>query len=139
MTFRKDPTGFLGTIFIRIAVGLIFSTQGILKYIDPKMALRADRVSQARLYRAFCRNVRDRLRAAGAGWNVDSHRCDSSSNHHLHGHSNHEDSGVNPRWPGILVLGGRRTHRFCHADVPPFLTLSGTRTGADDSEPRKEP
>ena len=39
MTFRENPVGFRGTIFIRIAVGLIFSTQGILKYIDPKMGV----------------------------------------------------------------------------------------------------
>ena len=39
MTFRANSTGFRGTIFIRIAVGLIFSSQGILKYIDPKMGV----------------------------------------------------------------------------------------------------
>src|ERR1700756_5490559 len=39
MTFRENLVGFRGTIFIRIAVGLIFSTQGILKYIDPKMGV----------------------------------------------------------------------------------------------------
>ena len=39
MTFRQNPTGFRGAIFIRIAVGLIFFTQGILKYSDPKMGV----------------------------------------------------------------------------------------------------
>jgi putative oxidoreductase len=32
-------SGVRGTIFIRIAVGLIFFTQGILKYIDPHMGV----------------------------------------------------------------------------------------------------
>ena len=39
MTFRANSTGFGATIFIRIAVGLIFFTQGILKYIDSKMGV----------------------------------------------------------------------------------------------------
>jgi uncharacterized membrane protein YphA (DoxX/SURF4 family) len=39
MTLRANSTGFGATIFIRIAVGLIFFTQGILKYIDPKMGV----------------------------------------------------------------------------------------------------
>ncbi len=39
MTFRENSTGFTGTIFIRIAVGLIFFTQGILKYTDAKMGV----------------------------------------------------------------------------------------------------
>src|ERR1700687_1964076 len=39
MTFRENAVGFRGAIFIRIAVVLIFSTQGILKYIDPKMGV----------------------------------------------------------------------------------------------------
>ena len=39
MTFRENPIGVRGTIFIRIAMGLIFSTQSILKYIDPKMGV----------------------------------------------------------------------------------------------------
>ncbi len=39
MTVRENPTSLRGTIFIRIAVGLIFFTQGLLKYIDPKMGL----------------------------------------------------------------------------------------------------
>lgn len=32
-------SGSKGTIFIRLAVGLIFLTQGILKYIDPNMGI----------------------------------------------------------------------------------------------------
>ena len=39
MTFRENSTGFGGTIFVRIAAGLIFFTQGILKYTDPKMGV----------------------------------------------------------------------------------------------------
>jgi uncharacterized membrane protein YphA (DoxX/SURF4 family) len=39
MTFRANSTGSRGAILIRIAVGLIFSTQGILKYMDPKMGV----------------------------------------------------------------------------------------------------
>ena len=34
-----SKSGFKGTIFIRIAVGLIFFTQGILKYTDPHMGV----------------------------------------------------------------------------------------------------
>lgn len=39
MTFRENSSGFGGMIFIRIAVGLIFFTQGVLKYIDAKMGV----------------------------------------------------------------------------------------------------
>jgi len=39
MTYRGNSNGFSGTIFIRIAVGLIFFSQGILKYTDPKMGV----------------------------------------------------------------------------------------------------
>jgi len=39
MTIRENPISFCATIFIRIAAGLIFSTQGLLKYIDPKMGV----------------------------------------------------------------------------------------------------
>lgn len=39
MTFHENSSGFGGTILIRIPVGLIFFTQGILKYIDPKMGM----------------------------------------------------------------------------------------------------
>jgi putative oxidoreductase len=36
--FRRVP-GHAAIVFIRIAVGLIFSTQGYLKYIDPNMGV----------------------------------------------------------------------------------------------------
>ena len=39
MSFLTRAAGFKGTIFIRIAVGLIFFTQGILKYTDPHMGV----------------------------------------------------------------------------------------------------
>ena len=35
---HQSPVG-RGTIFVRLAVGLIFFTQGILKYIDPNMGV----------------------------------------------------------------------------------------------------
>jgi len=39
MTLLARSTGGKGAIFIRIAVGFIFVTQGILKYIDPHMGV----------------------------------------------------------------------------------------------------
>jgi putative oxidoreductase len=39
MNFRQIQTGARGTVLIRIAVGLIFFTQGILKYTDPHMGV----------------------------------------------------------------------------------------------------
>lgn len=39
MAFQDKLRAPAGTIFIRIAVGLIFFTQGILKYIDPNMGV----------------------------------------------------------------------------------------------------
>lgn len=39
MSLRENSGSFSGTIFIRLAVGLIFFTQGILKYADPKMGV----------------------------------------------------------------------------------------------------
>jgi putative oxidoreductase len=38
-TMNQTSVGNRGTFFIRLAVGLIFLTQGILKYIDPKMGV----------------------------------------------------------------------------------------------------
>lgn len=37
--FLRPPKGPAGILFIRLAVGLIFITQGILKYIDPNMGV----------------------------------------------------------------------------------------------------
>jgi putative oxidoreductase len=37
--FFSSPQGPTGIMFIRLAVGLVFLTQGILKYIDPKMGV----------------------------------------------------------------------------------------------------
>jgi putative oxidoreductase len=37
--FFSSPQGAASILFIRLAVGLIFFTQGILKYIDPKMGV----------------------------------------------------------------------------------------------------
>jgi uncharacterized membrane protein YphA (DoxX/SURF4 family) len=39
MTLSKNPFDRGGAILIRIAVGLIFFTQGILKYTDPNMGV----------------------------------------------------------------------------------------------------
>ena len=39
MSFLRKSLGPRGTIFIRIAVGLIFLTQGILKYTDPHLGV----------------------------------------------------------------------------------------------------
>lgn len=39
MSFFTRAAGARGAIFIRIAVGLIFFTQGILKYSDPHMGV----------------------------------------------------------------------------------------------------
>jgi uncharacterized membrane protein YphA (DoxX/SURF4 family) len=39
MSIAERLFGVRGTIFIRLAVGLIFVTQGILKYIDPHMGV----------------------------------------------------------------------------------------------------
>ena len=39
MNIGERLFGVRGTIFIRLAVGLIFVTQGILKYIDPHMGV----------------------------------------------------------------------------------------------------
>ena len=39
MTNQGTSQGLRGAIFIRIAVGLIFFTQGVLKYTDPHMGI----------------------------------------------------------------------------------------------------
>lgn len=39
MSYRETSNGQRAVIFIRIAVGLIFLTQGILKYTDPHMGV----------------------------------------------------------------------------------------------------
>ncbi len=39
MTSSERPNGLRGVILIRLAVGLIFLTQGILKYSDPNMGV----------------------------------------------------------------------------------------------------
>jgi uncharacterized membrane protein YphA (DoxX/SURF4 family) len=39
MSIGERLFGVRGTIFIRLAVGLIFLTQGILKYVDPRMGV----------------------------------------------------------------------------------------------------
>jgi len=37
--FSEPSTGLVGVFFIRLAVGLIFFTQGILKFIDPALGV----------------------------------------------------------------------------------------------------
>lgn len=39
MAYRETSNGQRAVIFIRVAVGLIFFTQGILKYTDPHMGV----------------------------------------------------------------------------------------------------
>ena len=39
MAFRERSAGLMGAIFIRLAVGLIFFTQGILKYTDANLGV----------------------------------------------------------------------------------------------------
>jgi len=39
MAFFERSSGLRGAIFIRLAVGLIFFTQGILKYLDPNLSV----------------------------------------------------------------------------------------------------
>jgi len=39
MAFHERRPGIRGAIFIRVAVGLIFFTQGVLKYIDPNLGV----------------------------------------------------------------------------------------------------
>jgi putative oxidoreductase len=39
MTFSERAVGLRGVIFIHLAVGLIFLTQGILKYSDPNLGV----------------------------------------------------------------------------------------------------
>jgi uncharacterized membrane protein YphA (DoxX/SURF4 family) len=36
---RPSPQGPAGILFVRLAVGLVFTTQGILKFIDPNMGV----------------------------------------------------------------------------------------------------
>lgn len=37
--FFRPPQGPASILFVRLAVGLVFTTQGILKYIDPNMGV----------------------------------------------------------------------------------------------------
>jgi hypothetical protein len=94
MPFGENSTSFGGRIFVRIAVGLIFFTQGILKCIDPKMGVeRFARIGFPRsgAYRAFRGDIRDCVRTAGSRWIADSYRGNFYSRHHLHGNRDHKD------------------------------------------------
>jgi uncharacterized membrane protein YphA (DoxX/SURF4 family) len=55
-SLRSSPDCPRGVVFIRLAVGLIFFTQGILKFTDPKMGVeRFTKIGlRIRRYRAFC-------------------------------------------------------------------------------------
>jgi putative oxidoreductase len=47
----SSPRGAGSILFVRLAVGLIFFTQGILKYVDPKMGVeRFTRIGFAHPY-----------------------------------------------------------------------------------------
>jgi uncharacterized membrane protein YphA (DoxX/SURF4 family) len=49
--FFSSPQGPASILFIRLAVGLIFFTQGLLKYLDPKMGVdRFTRIGFAHPY-----------------------------------------------------------------------------------------
>ena len=65
--FSEPSTGLAGVFFIRLAVGLIFFTQGILKFIDPALGVnRFTRIgfSPPLLHRAFRRYIRSRFAAS---------------------------------------------------------------------------
>lgn len=96
-------------IFIRVAVGLIFFTQGTLKYIDPHMGvLRFTRIPVSRLYRALCGLLRSRVRGFDTDWPADSDRQRSAADRHPGCNCDDQDSRVVPPWARVLVHGERR-------------------------------
>jgi hypothetical protein len=81
--FLLPATGPGAIFFLRLAVGLIFSTQGILRFSDPSMGvLRFARMGFAHpVFTAhFCRPLRNFLRRRGP---LDARRIHSPADHHF--------------------------------------------------------
>lgn len=100
-------------MLIRLAVGLIFFTQGILKFTDPKMGvIRFTRIGfphpyfTAHFVGTF--EIACGLLVLLGLWTRGSGRspidCD------LNRDRNHQDSRIIPGESGILVYGERRAH-----------------------------
>lgn len=122
MTLPKKPAHPAGAMFIRIPVGLIFLTQGMLKYIDPNLGVnRFMRIGfphpafTAHFEGAFemiC-GILVLVRIFTQG------RRDSTSRDYPYRHPDHQDPGIDANRARILVYGKRRSNRFRHAHVPP--------------------
>ena len=141
MTVRDNPTGFRGTIFIRIAVGLIFSSQGILKYIDPKMGVeRFARIGFP--HPAFTAHfvgtfeiVCGLLVLAGMWTRVAAIPLLIIISTAIVSTKIPELSRAGQRF--WFMVSDARTD-FAMLMCLLFLVVSGRRIGVDDSEPRKE-
>ncbi len=142
MTFRENSTGFRGAIFIRIAVGLIFFTQGILKYIDPKMGVeRFARIGFP--HPAFTAHfvgtfeiVCGLLVLAGLWIRVAAIPLLIIISTAIVTTKIPELSRVGQGF-WFMVSDARTDFAMLMCLI--FLVVSGRRTGVDDSEPRKEP
>ena len=94
-------------LLVRIAVGLIFFSQGILKYIDPNMGVvRFTRIGFSHPYfTAHFVGTFEILCGLLLLLGIDrDHDCDCD----------YEDSRIVSRKPGFLVHGQRCPHRFRH-------------------------
>ena len=93
-------------LLIRLAVGLIFLTQGILKYIDPNMGVvRFTKIGFQHPYFTahFVGAFETVCGALGAARPFDESRRRPTSDRDLHRHCDDKDPGIIPAEPGVLV------------------------------------
>ncbi len=116
LRFFFSPTrGPASIVLIRLPVGLIFFTQGILKFTDPNMGVvRFARIGFSHPYFTahFVGDVRDRVRpsACCSAFGRGCGRSAVDGDHH--GDRDDEDPGAVSRQSGPLVHGQRRAHGF---------------------------
>jgi DoxX len=114
-------------IFIRLAVGLIFFTQGILKYIDPHMgALRFMRIGFPMpeftahfvgIFEIVCGFLVLLGLVARTAHPASQH---STADRNSDRDCDDQDSGIVPSQPGFLVHGERREDGLCDDDESAF-------------------
>ena len=127
--FFRPAQGPACVLLIRLAVGLIFLTQGILKYIDPNMGVvRFTKIGFPHPYfTAHFVGTFEIVSRIGAARPLHESRRRPTSDRDLQRHCDDKDPRIIPAEPGVLVHGERYADGLCEVLFREFSDFSGRR------------